>query len=150
MWSSCSALVFVVAASTFTPVYVLESCQTSDLDCGRHEGATSDSRSSAETAQMRWKEAGSNLTQHLELFRLSCEKLIGTTDTYLPVLFSNMQPVVFILATLPCPAEALPVDEIDSNLVRTVKNCVFSKSNPTPLRGSLRLAAVSKVMATNS
>ncbi|XP_015246128.1 PREDICTED: UPF0061 protein YdiU isoform X2 [Cyprinodon variegatus] len=116
MWSSCSALVFVVAASTFTPVYVLESCQTSDLDCGRHEGATSDSRSSAETAQMRWKEAGSNLTQHLELFRLSCEKLI----------------------------EALPVDEIDSNLVRTVKSCVFSRSNPTPLRGSLRLAAVSK------
>uniref|UniRef100_A0A671WND2 Selenoprotein O n=1 Tax=Sparus aurata TaxID=8175 RepID=A0A671WND2_SPAAU len=41
-------------------------------------------------------------------------------------------------------AEAFPVDEVDGNFVRTVKNCVFSKSLPTPLKGPLRLAAVSK------
>ncbi|MEQ2309562.1 hypothetical protein AMECASPLE_000196 [Ameca splendens] len=66
--------------------------------------------------QTRWKANILNLTQHLELFKLSCKKLI----------------------------EALPVDEIDGNFVRTVKNCIFSRSNPTPLSGSLRLAAVSK------
>uniref|UniRef100_A0A8C4HTV2 Selenoprotein O n=1 Tax=Dicentrarchus labrax TaxID=13489 RepID=A0A8C4HTV2_DICLA len=41
-------------------------------------------------------------------------------------------------------AEAFPVDEVDGNFVRTVKNCIFSKSIPTPLKGPLRLAAVSK------
>uniref|UniRef100_A0A3Q0QXK8 Selenoprotein O n=1 Tax=Amphilophus citrinellus TaxID=61819 RepID=A0A3Q0QXK8_AMPCI len=40
--------------------------------------------------------------------------------------------------------EALPVDKVDGNFVRTVKNCIFSKSIPTPLKGPLRLAAVSK------
>lgn len=42
-------------------------------------------------------------------------------------------------------AEKLPVDEVNGNFVRTVKNCIFSKSTPTPLRGPLRLAALSKV-----
>lgn len=42
-------------------------------------------------------------------------------------------------------AERLPVDEVNANFVRTVKNCIFSKSTPTPLRGPLRLAALSKV-----
>lgn len=40
--------------------------------------------------------------------------------------------------------EKLPVDEVNGNFVRTVKNCIFSKSTPTPLRGPLRLAALSK------
>lgn len=42
-------------------------------------------------------------------------------------------------------AERLPVDEVNANFVRTVKNCIFSKSPPTPLRGPLRLAALSEV-----
>ncbi|KAM9839173.1 protein adenylyltransferase SelO-like [Aulostomus maculatus] len=57
-----------------------------------------------------------NLTQNLDQFRVSCKKLI----------------------------EAFPVDEVDGDYVRTVKNCIFSESVPTPLRGPLRLAAVSK------
>ncbi|XP_063063023.1 protein adenylyltransferase SelO-like [Engraulis encrasicolus] len=40
--------------------------------------------------------------------------------------------------------ETFPLDEIDGNYVRTVKRCVFSESSPTPLKGSLKLAAVSK------
>ncbi|CAI5672721.1 unnamed protein product [Oreochromis niloticus] len=40
--------------------------------------------------------------------------------------------------------EALPIDKVDGNFVRTVKNCIFSKSIPTPLKGPLRLAAASK------
>ncbi|XP_029935515.1 uncharacterized protein LOC115379012 [Myripristis murdjan] len=40
--------------------------------------------------------------------------------------------------------EAFPVDQVDGNFVRAVRNCVFSKSIPTPLKGPLRLAAVSK------
>ncbi|MED6279449.1 hypothetical protein CHARACLAT_000934 [Characodon lateralis] len=73
-------------------------------------------RSIKQPGQARWKANILNLTQHLELFKLSCKKLI----------------------------EALPLDEIDGNFVRTVKNCILSRSNPTPLSGSLRLAAVSK------
>uniref|UniRef100_A0A667YX21 Selenoprotein O n=1 Tax=Myripristis murdjan TaxID=586833 RepID=A0A667YX21_9TELE len=41
-------------------------------------------------------------------------------------------------------SEAFPVDQVDGNFVRAVRNCVFSKSIPTPLKGPLRLAAVSK------
>lgn len=40
--------------------------------------------------------------------------------------------------------DKLPVDEVNGNFVRTVRNCIFSKSTPTPLRGPLRLAALSK------
>ncbi|KAF7664649.1 hypothetical protein LDENG_00170480 [Lucifuga dentata] len=57
-----------------------------------------------------------NLTHDLDHFRVSCKKLI----------------------------ESFPVDEVYGNFVRTVKNCIFSKSIPTPLKGPLRLAAVSK------
>ncbi|XP_011606401.2 uncharacterized protein isoform X2 [Takifugu rubripes] len=39
--------------------------------------------------------------------------------------------------------EAFPIDPVDGNFVRTVKNCIFSRSLPTPLKGPLRLAAVS-------
>ncbi|XP_074549640.1 protein nucleotidyltransferase YdiU-like [Halichoeres trimaculatus] len=64
----------------------------------------------------RWKPSVSNLTQDLDQFRVSCRKLM----------------------------ESFPLDEVDGNFVRTVKNCVFSRSSPTPLRGPLRLAAVSQ------
>lgn len=111
-------LAFAVAAvSNVPPAHVLEFCQSADPECGSHADAASNGHTSAESAHNIWKASVSNLTQHLELFRLSCKRLI----------------------------EALPVDEIDSNFVRTVKNCIFSKSNPTPLRGPLRLAAVSRM-----
>lgn len=42
-------------------------------------------------------------------------------------------------------AEAFPIDEVDGSLVRTVKNGLFSRSIPAPLKGPLRLATVSKV-----
>lgn len=110
-------LAFAVAAvSNVPPAHVLEFCQSADPECGSHADAASNGHTSAESAHNIWKASVSNLTQHLELFRLSCKRLI----------------------------EALPVDEIDGNFVRTVKNCIFSKSNPTPLRGPLRLAAVSR------
>ncbi|XP_054621219.1 protein adenylyltransferase SelO-like isoform X2 [Dunckerocampus dactyliophorus] len=41
-------------------------------------------------------------------------------------------------------SRAFPIDEVQGNAVRTVKNCIFSESSPTPLKGRLRLAAVSK------
>ncbi|KAM3860362.1 protein adenylyltransferase SelO-like [Diretmus argenteus] len=57
-----------------------------------------------------------NHMHDLDHFKVSCKKLI----------------------------EAFPVDEVVGNFVRTVKNCIFSESIPTPLKGPLRLAAVSK------
>ncbi|XP_076146886.1 protein nucleotidyltransferase YdiU-like isoform X1 [Alosa pseudoharengus] len=50
------------------------------------------------------------------------------------------------IPTLSCKKlmEAFPTDEIDVNYIRTVKRCVFSQSYPTPLKGPLKLAAVSK------
>ncbi|XP_066574098.1 protein adenylyltransferase SelO [Amia ocellicauda] len=40
--------------------------------------------------------------------------------------------------------DSLALDHVSDNLVRKVKNCVFSVSQPTPLKGTLTLAAVSK------
>ncbi|KAM4533536.1 protein adenylyltransferase SelO-like isoform 1-T2 [Odontesthes bonariensis] len=109
MWSTYRALVFaLVTASNVTPVHVLEFCQSTDPDCQSHDGKTSNS------FKHRWNV--SDLTRDLELFRVTCNKLI----------------------------ESFPIDEVDGNFVRTVSNCVFSKSIPTPLKGPLRLAAVSK------
>ncbi|RXM96826.1 Selenoprotein O [Acipenser ruthenus] len=39
---------------------------------------------------------------------------------------------------------AFPLDPVRENSVRTVKNCVFSVAQPTPLKGPLKVAAVSK------
>ncbi|XP_041669640.1 protein adenylyltransferase SelO-like isoform X2 [Cheilinus undulatus] len=70
----------------------------------------------SDTFRSRWNISVLNLIEDLDQFRVSCKKLI----------------------------ESFPMDEVDGNFVRTVKNCIFSKSIPTPLRGPLRLAAVSK------
>ncbi|XP_029313564.1 uncharacterized protein LOC115025444 isoform X2 [Cottoperca gobio] len=40
--------------------------------------------------------------------------------------------------------KVFPIDEIRGNFARSVKNCIFSQSIPTPLKGPLRLAAASK------
>lgn len=71
---------------------------------------------SPDSFKSRWNLSVSNLTQALDEFSVSCRKL----------------------------TESFPLDEVDGNFVRTVKNCIFSKSIPTPLKGPLRLAAVSK------
>lgn len=111
MCSIHTVLVFALAAAaSFTPVYVLEFCQSTDCDCHSHDRIASD------TVVSRWNRSVSDLIQHLDQFSVSCKKLI----------------------------EAFPLDEVDGNFVRTVKNCVFSKSIPTPLKGPLRLAALSK------
>ncbi|XP_034022311.1 protein adenylyltransferase SelO-like isoform X2 [Thalassophryne amazonica] len=72
--------------------------------------------SSQDTIKSRWNMSFTNLIHDLDDFRLSCNKLI----------------------------DAFPIDKIDGNFVRTVKNCIFSKSIPTLLKGPLRLGAMSK------
>ncbi|KAM7369696.1 hypothetical protein PAMP_011000 [Pampus punctatissimus] len=117
MLSVYKVLVFaLVAASSFTPVYVLDFCQTTDPDCHSQDNTASNNQPSSHTFKFRWNTSAANLIHDLDQFRVSCKKLI----------------------------EAFPIDEVDGNFVRTVKNCIFSKSIPTPLKGPLRLAAVSK------
>ncbi|XP_047014526.1 protein adenylyltransferase SelO isoform X2 [Ictalurus punctatus] len=45
--------------------------------------------------------------------------------------------------------DSLPLDRVKDNAVRTVKRCVFSPSQPTPLRGKVQLAAVSQDVLKN-
>ncbi|CAI5672718.1 unnamed protein product [Oreochromis niloticus] len=117
MWSTCTALVFaLVAASSFTSVYVLEFCQNISPECHSDDNTASNSQSSLHTVKSKWTLNASSLMHDLNQFRVSCKKLL----------------------------EALPIDKVDGNFVRTVKNCIFSKSIPTPLKGPLRLAAASK------
>ncbi|XP_064188578.1 protein adenylyltransferase SelO-like isoform X1 [Anguilla rostrata] len=40
--------------------------------------------------------------------------------------------------------DIFPLDEVKDNFVRTVNHCVFSVTQPTPLKGPLKVAAVSK------
>uniref|UniRef100_A0A669CUH1 Selenoprotein O n=1 Tax=Oreochromis niloticus TaxID=8128 RepID=A0A669CUH1_ORENI len=117
MWSTCTALVFaLVAASSFTSVYVLEFCQNISPECHSDDNTASNSQSSLHTVKSKWTLNASSLMHDLNQFRVSCKKLL----------------------------EALPIDKVDGNFVRTVKNCIFSKSIPTPLKGPLRLAAACK------
>ncbi|XP_034416198.1 protein adenylyltransferase SelO-like [Cyclopterus lumpus] len=109
MWSPWTVLV-LVAASSFTPVHVLEFCP--DNDCHGHDDT------SPNAFKSRWNISVSNLMQDLGQFRVSCKKLL----------------------------EAFPIDVVDGNFARPVKNCIFSKSSPTPLKGPLRLAAASKAV----
>ncbi|KAI4893936.1 hypothetical protein NFI96_033171 [Prochilodus magdalenae] len=48
-----------------------------------------------------------------------------------------------------CSPDSLPLDEVKENFVRTVKRCIFSQSQPTPLRGALHLGAISKDVLEN-
>ncbi|XP_047424204.1 protein adenylyltransferase SelO-like [Mugil cephalus] len=116
MWSSiCRPMLFaLVVALGVAHVHVLEFCQSTDPDCHGHDDTKTNSPLSPQTLTSRCNV--SNLIHNLGQFRVSCKKLI----------------------------EAFPIDEVDGNFVRTVKNCIFSQSIPTPLKGPLRLAAVSK------
>ncbi|KAM9712928.1 protein adenylyltransferase SelO-like [Menidia menidia] len=116
MWSPDRALVFaLVTASHLTPVHVLDQDR---LFCQRTDPDchSHDRRPFTNSVKPQWNKNMSDLTHSLGQFRVSCNKLI----------------------------ESFPIDEIDGNFVRTVRNCIFSKSIPTPLKGPLRLAAVSK------
>ncbi|XP_068438376.1 protein adenylyltransferase SelO-like [Clinocottus analis] len=114
MWSWKVLVFALVAASSFTPVHVLEVC--TDHDCFSQDSTASGSQLSSNTFKSRWNINISKLMHDLDQFRVSCNKLL----------------------------EAFPVDVIDGNFPRPVKNCIFSKSIPTPLKGPLRLAAASK------
>ncbi|XP_024910482.1 uncharacterized protein LOC103377350 isoform X2 [Cynoglossus semilaevis] len=116
MWNILRVFVFALAAtSSITPVCLLEFCPSLDPDCHNDDNTASEAESYSHTAS-RWNANATNLLQDLDQWRVSCEKLL----------------------------EAFPVDDVDGNFVRTVKDCIFSKSIPTPLKGPLRLAAVSK------
>lgn len=41
--------------------------------------------------------------------------------------------------------DLFPVDMIQDNYVRNVRNCIFSIAYPTPFKSKIRLVAVSKV-----
>ncbi|KAI1891341.1 hypothetical protein AGOR_G00142800 [Albula goreensis] len=92
--------------------------ETADLDyCEDGLYLENESQSHSSWKQSRFGCYGKKTdSRELDSLRLSCRKLI----------------------------DAFRLDEIDNNSVRTVRNCVFSVSQPTPLKGPLRLAAVSK------
>ncbi|KAM8823552.1 protein adenylyltransferase SelO-like isoform 2-T2 [Spinachia spinachia] len=75
-----------------------------------------DSAEPPNAVMCRWNQSVWGLPRDLDRFRVSCKKLM----------------------------EAFPIDEGKGNHARPVKNCIFSKSTPTPLKGPLRLAATSK------
>lgn len=139
-------LVFALAAaSSFTPVYVQDFCQSNtEPDCHSHEDTPSDGQSSLQSA--RWNMSSSDLIQDLDKFRVSCKKLMGKADSCPHKLIERKLRREITSLFYVFSAEALPIDEVDGNFVRNVKNCVFSKSIPTPLKGPLRLGAVSKVV----
>ncbi|XP_051909899.1 protein adenylyltransferase SelO-like [Hippocampus zosterae] len=75
-----------------------------------------DTSPSSHMINSRWNTSILNLKRNLDHFRVSCEKLKG----------------------------AFPIDQARGNFIRSVTNCIFSEAFPTPLKGPIRLAAVSK------
>uniref|UniRef100_A0A672ZCM8 Selenoprotein O n=1 Tax=Sphaeramia orbicularis TaxID=375764 RepID=A0A672ZCM8_9TELE len=121
---------------------MLDFCQSSDLDCHNHD-MSSDIQPSAHTYKSRWNISVTNLMKDLDHFRVSSKKLIGTMKSNISQcqIIHSCNKITGLIST-----ETFPVDEISGNFVRTVKNCIFSKSIPTPLKGPLKLAALSKVV----
>lgn len=84
MSSIHTVLVFaLVAAASFTPVYALEFCQSTDRDCHSDDNMASD------TVKSRWNMRASNLIQDLDQFNVSCKKLTGKTDSCLSIFFKT-------------------------------------------------------------
>lgn len=138
MSSIHTVLIFALVTASFTPVYVLEFCLSTDSDCHTDDNMASDS------VKSRWNMSFPNLIQDLDQFNMSCQKLIGKGDPCLHFLFKQ-KTINCKINPLSLSPDAFPVDEVNGNFIRTVKNCIFSRSIPTPLKGPLRLAAVSKV-----
>ncbi|KAM6953392.1 protein adenylyltransferase SelO-like [Aplochiton taeniatus] len=106
----------VLAINLIIPVSLLNYTESNvdDQDCQRDAWVSVDEHLYTPTGRSSVNTSG---TKHIhEYLQLSCTKLI----------------------------EAFPLDEVDDDFVRTVKNCIFSESKPSPLKGPLRLAAISK------
>ncbi|XP_025061931.1 uncharacterized protein LOC102383456 isoform X4 [Alligator sinensis] len=81
-----------------------------------------------------------------------CER--GTTRIFFPLFLSHLQSWV-CFSSLPSTgtkpswivqSAALPVDPIQENYVRQVRDCIFSVAYPTPFKSRVLLVAVSKVV----
>ncbi|CAL8399022.1 unnamed protein product [Arctogadus glacialis] len=83
---------------------------------GEHECHSHDDQTKINRAYSQTSNVTNTTNHSMDLFKVSCQKLI----------------------------ESFPMDEVDGDYVRTVKNCVFSRSLPAPLRAPVTLAAVSK------
>ncbi|XP_061777599.1 protein adenylyltransferase SelO, mitochondrial-like isoform X4 [Nerophis ophidion] len=117
MWHLGEVPLFaVVTATIVTIVHMQDFCQKADFECQSQDLSASAQQPLSQSVNSRWNASVLNLIQNLDHFRVSNEKLMG----------------------------AFPIDEMQGNSVRTVKNCIFSESIPTPLKGPLRLVAVSK------
>ncbi len=77
MGSIDTLVVLALVAASFTPVYVIEFCQSSDNDCHSHDKMASDA------VKNRWNMSVSHLIQDLDQFHVSCKKLLGKTDSYI-------------------------------------------------------------------
>ncbi|XP_028290089.1 uncharacterized protein LOC114454102 isoform X2 [Gouania willdenowi] len=114
MWRTQKTLLAALMAASFTILTALDFCQSTE--CQSYDNVPLNAEMSTQTVTSRWKNVSvSNTVQDMDYFRVSCKKLL-----------------------------VFPVDVVDGNFVRTVKNCIFSKSIPTPLKAPLRLVAVSK------
>lgn len=139
IFSAHTLLVCVlVTVNLLAPAQALDFCPRTENNCqGPGEMVVHKQvKSSADTLGV------SDLIQDITQLNVSCKNLMGKTDS-LKVYKKRKN-----LRSLNCfffLAERLPIDEVNADYVRTVKNCIFSKSTPTPLRGQLRLAALSKV-----
>lgn len=87
-----------------------------------------------------------NVKTYGEIALTLSHKLLGKIYEY--IMSVNM--LFWILTVFEslsvCCTDALPLDEVDGNVIRTVKGCVFSDCKPTPLKEPLTLAAVSQVI----
>ncbi|CAL8294045.1 unnamed protein product [Lota lota] len=114
MWTVC---VLLLCAVHVRAEHFLHEAENPLGYCqGEHECHSHDDKTANHRTYSQTSNVTINTSHSLERFKVSCQKLI----------------------------EAFPVDEVDGNYVRTVKNCVFSRSLPTPLKAPVTLAAVSK------
>lgn len=70
-------------------------------------------------------------------------KLLGKMQIWVPTCYFTRW-VCFNITSV-CFTDTLPLDEVDGNVIRTVKRSVFSESQPSPLKEPLTLVAVSQV-----
>lgn len=141
MLSTHTLLVCVlVPVGLFAPAHALDFCPRAEDDCQSQVTTVVHTPVESSSDEL----AVSNLIQDITQLNVSCKNLIGKL---IPIKgYEKETYITWVLIILYFfSAEKLPVDEVNGNFVRTVKNCIFSKSIPTPLRGPLRLAALSKV-----
>ncbi|XP_034145374.1 protein adenylyltransferase SelO-like [Esox lucius] len=111
---NASSFVFLCLANLIVVSAGMDSCES--VDEFHSHGTVSDRQRYTHVFKSNLNMSGEKHLLDLDLFKVSCRKLI----------------------------EAFPLDQVSGNFVRSVKNCIFSVSDPTPLRGPLMLGAVSK------